>query len=68
MSNDFVNSIGFYTLKVRSLEKKALEVGVLEKSDIKTLADMRLEAWECYLVAKSEHLECLINDKLSEGV
>lgn len=49
--------------KIRELEEKALEVGVIEKAQIKTSEAMREEAWECYLVSRMEWLESMIKDK-----
>lgn len=45
---------------IRDLEKKAIALGVLEKDDVKTAAEMREEAWECYLVSRRDFLEYLI--------
>ena len=39
-------------VKVRELEEKAIESGIIEKAQIKTSQMMREEAWECYLVSR----------------
>lgn len=49
--------------KIRELEEKALEAGIIEKAQIKTSEAMREEAWECYLVSRMEWLESMIKDK-----
>ena len=43
--------------KVRELEEKAIELGIIEKAQIKTSQMMREEAWECYLVSRMNWLE-----------
>ena len=48
--------------KIRELEEKALEAGIIEKAQIKTSEAMREEAWECYLVGRVEWLEKSIRD------
>lgn len=53
--------------ELRELEEKALKIGAIEKSDIKTSGEMRDEAWECYLVGKVEHLEYMIEKKEIEN-
>lgn len=53
--------------KIRELEEKALEAGIIEKSDVKTSEAMREEAWECYLVSRMEWLESMIKDKELEA-
>ncbi len=49
--------------KIRELEEKAIEAGIIEKAQIKTSEAMREEAWECYLVSRMEWLESMIKDK-----
>lgn len=49
--------------KIRELEEKALEAGIIERAQIKTSEAMREEAWECYLVSRMEWLESMIKDK-----
>lgn len=56
---NFNDTFGFYIIKVRALEQKALEAGLLEKSDIKSLSEMRFDAWQSYLVSRCEYLESL---------
>jgi hypothetical protein len=53
--------------KIRELEEKALEAGIIEKAQIKTSEAMREEAWECYLVSRMEWLESMIEDKELEA-
>lgn len=53
--------------KIRELEEKALEAGIIEKTQIKTSEAMREEAWECYLVSRMEWLESMIKDKELEA-
>ena len=53
--------------KIRELEEKALEAGIIEKAQIKTSEAMREEAWECYLVSRMEWLESMIKDKELEA-
>lgn len=53
--------------KIRELEEKALEAGIIEKAQIKTSEAMREEAWECYLVSRMEWLESMIKDKELES-
>lgn len=53
--------------KIRELEEKALEAGIIEKAQIKTSKAMREEAWECYLVSRMEWLESMIKDKELES-
>lgn len=53
--------------KIRELEEKALEAGIIEKSDVKTSEAMREEAWECYLVGRMEWLESMLKDKELEA-
>lgn len=60
---EFKNSLGFFIVHFRELEKKALEVGIIEKSDIKTLSEMRSEAFLSYLIFKSERLKYMIENK-----
>lgn len=49
--------------KIRELEEKAVEAGIIEKSQVKTSEAMREEAWECYLVGRMEWLESMLKDK-----
>ena len=49
--------------KIRELEEKAIEAGIIEQAQIKTSEAMREEAWECYLVSRMEWLESMIKDK-----
>lgn len=49
--------------KIRELEEKALEAGIIEPWEIHTSAEMREEAWECYLYSKLEFLENAIKEK-----
>ena len=53
--------------KIRELEEKALEAGIIEKAQIKTSEAMREEAWECYLVSRMEWLESMLKDKELEA-
>ncbi len=53
--------------KIRELEEKAIEAGIIEKSDVKTSEAMREEAWECYLVGRMEWLESMLKDKELEA-
>ena len=53
--------------KIRELEEKAIEAGIIEKSDVKTSEAMREEVWECYLVGRMEWLESMIKDKELEA-
>lgn len=53
--------------KIRELEEKALEAGIIEKAQIKTSEAMREEAWECYLVSRMEWFESMIKDKELEA-
>ena len=53
--------------KVRELEEKALKAGIIKNYEIKTSADMREEAWECYLIGRIECLETKIKDKELES-
>ena len=53
--------------KIRELEEKALEAGIIEKAQIKTSEAMREEAWECYLVSRMEWLESMLKDKALEA-
>lgn len=53
--------------KIRELEEKAIEAGIIEKSDVKTSEAMREEAWECYLVGCMEWLESMLKDKELEA-
>lgn len=53
--------------KIRELEEKAIEAGIIEKSNVKTSEAMREEAWECYLVSRMEWLESMIKDKELEA-
>lgn len=53
--------------KIRELEEKALEAGIIEKAQIKTSEAMREEAWECYLVSRMEWPESMIKDKELEA-
>lgn len=53
--------------KIRELEEKALEAGIIEKAQIKTSEAMREEAWGCYLVSRMEWLESMIKDKELES-
>ena len=53
--------------KIRELEEKAIEAGIIEKSNVKTSEDMREEAWECYLVSRMEWLESMLKDKELEA-
>ena len=43
--------------KIRELEEKAIESGIIEKAQLKTSQMMREEAWECYLVSRMNWLE-----------
>lgn len=47
--------------EVRRLERIASRNGVLDYS-IKSIADMRDEAWETYLVSRREYLESLLDN------
>lgn len=53
--------------KIRELEEKAIEAGIIEKSDVKTSEAMREEAWECYLVGRKNWLESMLKDKELEA-
>ena len=53
--------------KIRELEEKALEAGIIEKAQIKTSEAMREEAWKCYLVSRMEWLESMVKDKELEA-
>ena len=53
--------------KIRELEEKALEAGIIEKAQIKTSEAMREEAWECYLVSRMEWLESMLKNKELEA-
>ena len=53
--------------KIRELEEKAIEAGIIEKSQVKTSEAMREEAWECYLVGRMEWLESMLKDKELEA-
>lgn len=53
--------------KIRELEEKAIEAGIIEKAQIKTSEAMREEAWECYLVSRMEWLESMIKGKELES-
>ncbi len=53
--------------KIRELEEKAIEAGIIEKSNVKTSEAMREEAWECYLVSRMEWLESMLKDKELEA-
>ena len=53
--------------KIRELEEKALEAGIIEKAQIKTSEAMREEAWVCYLVSRMKWLESMIKDKELEA-
>lgn len=53
--------------KIRELEEKAVEAGIIEKSQVKTSEAMREEAWECYLVSRMEWLESMLKDKELEA-
>ena len=53
--------------KIRELEEKAIEAGIIEKSDVKTSEAMREEAWECYLVGHMKWLESMLKDKELEA-
>ena len=53
--------------KIRELEEKAIEAGIIEKSNVKTSEAMREEAWECYLVGRMEWLESMLKDKELEA-
>lgn len=53
--------------KIRELEEKALEAGIIEKAQIKTSEAMREEAWECYLVGRMNWLESMLKDKELEA-
>ncbi|MBO7640034.1 MAG: hypothetical protein J6S91_13775 [Treponema sp.] len=53
--------------KVRELEEKALKAEIIENYEIKTSADMREEAWECYLTGRMEWLESMLKDKELEA-
>ena len=48
--------------KIRELEQRALQAGIIGKNDIKTSGDMREEAWECYLIGRLEWLEKSIKE------
>lgn len=49
--------------RVRECEKIALKAGIIEPYEIHTSAEMREEAWECYLYSKLEFLENAIKEK-----
>lgn len=49
--------------RVREYEKTALKAGIIEPYEIHTSAEMREEAWECYLYSKLEFLENAIKEK-----
>ena len=53
--------------KIRELEEKAIEAGIIEKSDVKTSEAMREEAWEWYLVSRMNWLESMLKDKELEA-
>lgn len=53
--------------KIRELEEKAIESGIIEKSEVKTSEAMREEAWECYLVGRMDWLESLLKNKELEA-
>lgn len=48
--------------KIRELEQRALQAGIIESYEIKTSEDMRYEAWECYLIGRKEWLEGIISE------
>ena len=49
--------------RVRECEEIALKAGIIEPYEIHTSAEMREEAWECYLYSKLEFLENAIKEK-----
>lgn len=53
--------------KIRELEEKAIEAGIIEKSDVKTSEAMREEAWECYVVGRMNWLESMLKNKELEA-
>lgn len=53
--------------KIRELEEKAVEAGIIEKSQVKTSEAMREEAWECYLVGRMGWLKSMLKDKELEA-
>lgn len=53
--------------EIRELERKALEAGILEQSDIKTSEAMREEAWEVYLQNRKAFLSGWIKDIKKQG-
>ena len=53
--------------KIRELEEKAIEAGIIEKSDVKTSEARREDAWDCYLVGRMEWLASMLKDKELEA-
>lgn len=53
--------------EIRELEQKALAVGILKQSDIKTSGAMREEAWEVYLKNRKAFLSDRIKDIQKQG-
>ncbi len=53
--------------EIRELEQKALAVGILKQSDIKTSGAMREEAWEVYLKNRKAFLSDRIKDIQNKG-
>ena len=53
--------------EIRELEQKALAVGILKQSDIKTSGAMREEAWEVYLKNRKAFLSGWIKDIQKQG-
>lgn len=54
--------------RVRECEKIALKAGIIEPYEIHTSAEMREEAWECYLYSKLEFLENAIKEAQNERI
>lgn len=48
--------------EIRELEQKALAVGILKQSDIKTSEAMREEAWSIYLATRKSSLSSQLKD------
>lgn len=53
--------------KVRELEEKALDAGIINASDIKTSGAMREEAWERFLIHRKKRLESMIQEHETTG-
>ena len=53
--------------EIRELEQKALAVGILKQSDIKTSEAMREEAWKVYLKNRKTFLSGRIKNIQKQG-